>query len=168
MSICVIVIPVNDYHNYVSFSFQRIGLLLLTLHYLGEMITYIFQLVEICDKDEKYRNVHIVNKIVFVTTRLVTMMISVFGLFYGIGGTEHSKIGLIAFFVVCVLQGKLITQFFKNMLKAKRESQTDSKSSGNKKKQQLKGEKSKREGKRESDLPEADQNHAKVDNKKSK
>jgi len=78
------------------------------------------------------------------------MVLSVLTFYYKI---ENSPFSLVALFAVCALQGYLVFQFINNVLKAKRASLAEQ----NAKKKTIKTEKSKKERKRESDLPEADQ-----------
>lgn len=139
-------------------NFQRIALMLLTLHYLSEIVAQIFNLIDIFDRDEKYKNLSLINKFTFIITRFATMVLSVLTLFYGINkNNENGSIGLLALLGVFLLQGYLIFQFINNVLKAKRERHNEQLMS---KKKGSKLEKSKKERKRESDLPEADQNNS--------
>lgn len=132
-------------------NFHRIGLVLLTLHYLSEVISHVFVLIEIFDRDDKYVSLNIVSRIVFVFTRFATMVLSVLTFYYKI---ENSPFSLVALIAVCVSQGYLVFQFINDVLKAKRASLVEQ---GVAKKKIVKTEKSKKERKRESDLPEADQ-----------
>lgn len=79
------------------------------------------------------------------------MVLSVLTLFYGIENSEHSNRGLIALFGVFALQGHLVFKFMTVFLKSKRDSAKESKKSA------IKVEKTKKDRKKESDLPEADQ-----------
>lgn len=148
-------------------NFQRVALVLLTLHYLSEVVSHVFQLIEVFDRDEKLSKLKIVNRAVFVLTRFATMVLSVLALYYGIENSPYAQRGLIALFAVFTLQGYLVFQFISNVLKARRASQVEQ---NQPKKKTIKGvEKTKKERKRESDLPEADQDSGrKVDSKKSK
>lgn len=136
------------------FGFQRIALVLLTLHYFSEFFTHCLQLVEIFDKEEKFGNLTFFNNIIFVITRFATMVIAVLSLHYGINSTG----GLIALFAVYVMQGQLIVQFIKEFFRKRRERQAEQKSS--KKQKQGKSDKTKKEKKKENGgvPPEADQN----------
>lgn len=139
-----------------TFGFQRIALVLLTLHYLSEIIAHIFQLIGVFDKDEKMASARIVNSAVFVFVRFTTMVIGVLTLYYGIVANTSSTLrGLVALIGLMALQGYFIFSFITEQLKAKREAkQLASKQAAAPKKKTPK-EKTKR--KRESDLPEADQ-----------
>ena len=161
-------------HAIVSFSFialayflnfQRIALLLLTLHYANEVVSHVFQLIDIFDRDEKLANLHLINKFVFMATRFQTMVLAVLTLFYGIENSTKSTLALSAVFA---LQGYLIFQFFNNILKTKREKLAEKNAS--KKRSGKAAEKSKKDRKKESDLPEADQNASagKTEPKKTK
>lgn len=138
------------------FNFQRIGLALLTLHYTSEVISHIVQLVDIFDRDEKFANLQLINKSVFLITRFATLVLSVLTLHYGIETSSRATIALAAVFG---LQGYLIFQFINDILRAKRESQQEKKSS--KKRIGKSGEKTKKDRKEENDLPEADQHTGK-------
>jgi len=152
-------------HSICSFSFialayflnfQRISLVLLTLHYASEVISHAFQLVEIFDRDEKFANLHLVNKALFLATRFATLVLSVLTLHYGIENSTRSTVALAAVFG---LQGYLIFQFINDILRVKRERLAEKKSS--KKRAGKSGEKSKKDRKEENDLPEADQHASK-------
>lgn len=132
-------------------DFHRVGLVLLTLHYLSEVISHVFVLVEIFDRDDKYVNLNIISRIVFVFTRFATMVLSVLTFYYKI---ENSPFSLVALIAICALQGYLVFQFINDVFKAKRASLVEQNVA---KKKVVKTEKSKKERKRESDLPEADQ-----------
>lgn len=136
-------------------GFQRIALALLTLHYFGEFITHTFVMIEIFDREEKLTNLSIANKISFVITRFATIILSVLTLYFGLEGTAYATRGLIAFFAVSALQGHLVFEFLKNLFVSSRAQKTEQ--SQPKKVKSIKVEKSKKERKRESDLPEADQ-----------
>lgn len=141
-------------------NFQRIALLLSTIHYFSEIFSHTFQLVNIFDKDEKFGQMRFFNNIIFVITRFATMVLSVLTLFYGIENSEHSNHGLIALFGVFALQGHLVFQFMTVFLKSKRDSASEKL-----KKSAIKVEKTKKDRKKESDLPEADQAPKKLKSK---
>lgn len=134
-------------------SFQRVALVLLTLHYFSEVVSHILQLVSIFDRDDKFANLHLVNKGVFLVTRFATLVLSVLTLYYGIEDSTKSRAALAAVFA---LQGYLVFQFINDILRAKRERAEEKKSS---KKRVVKGDKPKR--REENDLPEADQHTTK-------
>lgn len=147
-------------HSVVSFTFvalayysnyHRIGLVLLTLHYLSEVISHVFVLVNIFDRDDKFVKLNIISRITFVFTRFATMVLSVLTFYYKI---ENSPLSLICLISIFLLQGYLVFQFINNVLKAKRAILVEQSLP---KKKLAKTEKSKKERKRESDLPEADQ-----------
>jgi translocating chain-associated membrane protein 1 len=133
-------------------NFHRIALVLLTLHYLSEVISHVFVLIDIFDRDDKFVKLNIINRITFVFTRFATMVISVLTFYYKI---DNSPLSLVALLAVFVLQGYLVFEFINNVLKARRASLVEQ--GQPKKKLNVKVEKSKKERKRESDLPEADQ-----------
>lgn len=137
-------------------NFQRIALVLLTLHYCSEVVSNAFQLVDIVDKDEKYSSLRLVNNAIFVLSRFATMVIAVLTLYYGVNNTAQSSRGLIALAGVTILQGYLIFSFITEHLRSKRERQREAKQLAQSKKMKTaKTDKPRR--KKESDLPEADQ-----------
>lgn len=140
-------------------SFQRIALVLLTLHYLSEIVSHIFQMIGIFDREEKLVKLNVIDKLFFVVTRFATMVLAVLALFYGESG-EYSARCFVALLGIFTLQGYLVFQFINELLKEKRATLVEQSQS---KKKAGKSEKTKKERKRESDLPEADQ-----DSKKSK
>uniref|UniRef100_U5EL95 Protein transporter of the tram translocating chain-associating membrane superfamily n=1 Tax=Corethrella appendiculata TaxID=1370023 RepID=U5EL95_9DIPT len=133
-------------------NFQRIAIVLLTLHYFCEFISHTFQLINIFDKDEKFVKLSIIYNILFFLTRFATMVLSFLTLFYGIDNASQTKRGLILS-IIYGLQGTLIYAFIKNLLQSKRENAEEAAST-----KKSKSDKTKKERKRESDLPEADQN----------
>lgn len=138
------------------FNFQRIALVLLTLHYTSEVASHVFQLLEIFDRDERFINLHFVQKTVFLTSRFATMVLAVLTLHYGIQTTALANVAL---FAVFALQSYLIFEFVNNILRAKRE-QIAERSLFKKRAVKIGSDSSKtrKDRKRESDLPEADQN----------
>lgn len=140
-------------------GFQRIALVLLTLHYFCEFIGHAFQLVNIFDKEEKFVRLRLVHNVVFILTRFATMVLAFLTLFYGITDISQTKRSFMLA-TVFGLQGYLIFDFISNVLKSKRETAADQPSSKTTAVTAplTKGEKSKKERKKESDLPEADQN----------
>lgn len=138
-----------------SFGFQRIALVLLTLHYLSEIVAHVFQLINVFDPDEKFASVRVVNSIVFVFVRFATMVIGVLAIYYGVANTESKLRAFGALLGLMTVQGYLIFSFITEQLRAKREARRDPKREAKKSKASGK-DKSKRKVK-ESDLPEADQ-----------
>lgn len=136
------------------FNFQRITLVLLTLHYANEVVAHVFQLIDIFDRDEKLAKLHLINKAVFMLTRFGTMVLAMLTLYYGI---ESSLITHVALASVFLLQSYLIFQFISNLLRTSREKLAEKHSSKRRAPKSL-GEKSKKDRKKECDLPEADQN----------
>ncbi|XP_067615521.1 translocating chain-associated membrane protein 1 [Eurosta solidaginis] len=141
-----------------TFSFQRIALVLLTLHYLGEMVAVVFQLIGVFDRDEKLASVRFVNNITFVFVRFATMVIGVLTLYYGVAG-ENALRAYVALFGLMVLQGYLIYSFITEELRVTREAKREAKllQQQQAKKSKAAKEKAKKAAKKESDLPEADQ-----------
>lgn len=141
-------------------------MVLLTLHYLSEIGSHIFQLIGVFDRDEKFASIRIVNSVLFVFVRFSTMVIGVLTLYYGVANTEQSTRAFVALIGLIILQGYLIFSFITEQLRAKRERQREAKQQSQMKKPKSIKDKAKR--KKESDLPEADQspntahNHGKV------
>lgn len=164
-------------HSIVGFSiiavgyvlgFQRVSVVLLSMHYFSEFVSHTFLLVDIFDREEKLSKLRLLNNFLFVATRFGTMVLAFLVLFYGIGNTEHASRGLIGLVVVFGLQGYLIYHFLTVLLKTKREIMAELAPS-KKVKSPAKTEKTKKERKqKESDLPEADQNTTTAHTKKIK
>lgn len=152
-------------HSIVGFSiiavgymlgFQRVAIVLLSMHYFSEFISHTFLLIDIFDKDEKLSKLRFFNNVLAVTTRFGTMVLSFLVLYYGIGSTEQRTRGLTGLVLVFALQGYLIYDFLTEQLRSKRETAAEAQKLV---KATTKSPiKSKKERKKESDLPEADQN----------
>lgn len=134
-------------------GFQRIALALLTLHYANEVVSHVFQLIDIFDRDEKLIKLHYINHSIFVATRFGSMLLAILTLHYGIESSAKTKLALGA---VMALQGFLIFRFFNNFLRAKSEKLVEKNLT--KKRNATVDVKTKVGRKKESDLPEADQN----------
>lgn len=138
-------------------GFQRITLVLLTLHYFCECVSHSFQLVNIFDKEEKFAKLRFFHNVLFILTRFATMVLAFLTLFYSIENISKAKRTLMLA-MVFGLQGYLIFDFISNVLRSKRENSSDERpkvaATTNK------TEKPKKQKKKESDLPEADQNSA--------
>uniref|UniRef100_A0A182SJF1 Uncharacterized protein n=1 Tax=Anopheles maculatus TaxID=74869 RepID=A0A182SJF1_9DIPT len=93
----------------------------------------------------------------FILTRFATMVLSFLTLFYSIDNISQTK-RVLMLSMVFGLQGYLFFDFISSVLRSKRESSTEERAkvtvSTNK------TEKPKKQKKKESDLPEADQNSA--------
>ncbi|XP_058461694.1 translocating chain-associated membrane protein 1 [Malaya genurostris] len=137
-------------------GFHRIALVLLMLHYFCEFIAHSFQLVNIFDKDEKFVKLRIIHNVVFILTRFATMVLTFLTLFYGINDVSQTKRSFMLA-TIFGLQGYLIFDFISNVLRSKRERSVEH-SERQAKAAATKIEKTKKERKKESDLPEADQN----------
>lgn len=142
------------------FNFQRLALVLLTLHYSSEFVSHAFQLVEIFDREEKFSQLRIIKSLIFVLVRFSTVVLSVLTLYYGTENSAQSNRGLIALFAVCIFQGYLIFNFLTDFLREKRETSTSEEAKALRKKAKA-AEKEKLKKVKESDLPEADQNTTK-------
>ncbi|XP_037960233.1 translocating chain-associated membrane protein 1-like 1 [Teleopsis dalmanni] len=139
-----------------TLNFQRVALVLLTLHYLGEIVAHAFQLISVFDRNEKYTKFSIINSAVFVFVRFATLVLGVLTLYYGIANTDFKVRAFLALVGLMVLQGYLFFSFITEQLRIKRESKREAnKLASQVKKSKAAKEKAKR--KKESDLPEADQ-----------
>ncbi|XP_035788848.1 translocating chain-associated membrane protein 1-like [Anopheles albimanus] len=138
-------------------DFQRIALVLLTLHYFCEFISHSFQLINIFDKEEKFVKLRLIHNVLFILTRFATMVLAFLTLFYSIDNITQTTRALMLS-MIFGLQGYLIFDFISNVLRTKRESSSEERTKvtigANK------TEKPKKQKKKESDLPEADQNSA--------
>ena len=112
--------------------------------------------------------VRVFNNILFAITSFSTLVLSFLTFFSGIGKTNSTR-GMMGLAVAFAIQGFLIFRFITAFLKSKRESKEQSKVVAKKpvKVAPVKSEKSKKDRKKESDLPESEQNIA-VNSKKLK
>ncbi|KAH8273494.1 hypothetical protein KR018_008223 [Drosophila ironensis] len=137
-----------------TLSFQRLALVLLTLHYFSELLSHVFELIAVFDREERLAKLRVVNNGVFYLIRFATSVIGVLTLYYGIGGFRS----LVALGGLIALQGYLVFSFFTEQLKAKREAKKEAKREAKLQQTlQTKKPKDKVKRKKESDLPEADQ-----------
>ncbi|XP_030378405.1 translocating chain-associated membrane protein 1-like 1 [Scaptodrosophila lebanonensis] len=141
-----------------TFSFQRLALVLLTLHYFSELLAHVFQLIGVFDREERLARARIVNSVSFVLVRFATSVIGVLTLYYGIGGAggSYKLRALLALAGLVALQGYLVFSFITEELRAKREAKREAKLQASQSKK-VKAPKDKVKRKKESDLPEADQ-----------
>ncbi|XP_017006623.2 translocating chain-associated membrane protein 1 [Drosophila takahashii] len=141
-----------------TLSFQRLALVLLTLHYFSELLSHVFQLIGVFDREERLAKLRVVNNAVFFLARFATSVIGVLTLYYGIGGLRS----LLALGGLIALQGYLVFSFITEQLRAKREAKKEAKREAKlalqtKKPKDKAASKEKVKRKKESDLPEADQ-----------
>lgn len=153
------------------FAYRRIAIVLLTLNYFSEFVAHTFGLIEVLDKDEKYVRFRVFNNMIFFLTAFATLVLSFLTFFTGIAKANPRR-GMLGLLVAFAIQGFLIFRFISTFLKSKRESMeqvarwrqvtkkpkaapTTTSASANKK-----------DRKKESELPEADQNN--VNSKKLK
>ncbi|XP_034119573.1 translocating chain-associated membrane protein 1 [Drosophila sulfurigaster albostrigata] len=142
-----------------TLSFQRLAIVLLTLHYFSELLAHIFQLIGVFDREERLARVRIVNSAVFVLVRFATSVIGVLTLHYGIGasGSSYKLRALLALVALIALQGYFVFSFITEQLRAKREAKREAKLLAAQTKKAKAPNKEKVKRKKESDLPEADQ-----------
>lgn len=146
------------------FNFQRLALVLLTLHYTSEFVTHAYELITIVDREEKFSQFRHIRNLIFLLARFSTVVLSVLTLYYGTENSAQSNRGLLALIAICSLQGYLIFTFITDFLKSKRENQMTQQQNDEQtkiKKQKQKSDKIKKEKFKESDLPEADQQNQK-------
>lgn len=112
--------------------------------------------------------VRVFNNMLFAITSFSTLVLSFLTFFSGIGKTNSTR-GMMGLAVAFAIQGFLIFRFITAFLKSKRESKEQSATVVAKKVKvaPVKSEKSKKDRKKESDLPESEQNIA-VNSKKLK
>lgn len=152
------------------FAYRRIAIVLLTLHYFSEFVSHTFGLLEVFDKDEKYVRFRIFNNIIFLITAFSTLVLSFLTFFTGIGKTNPTR-GMLGLLIAFTIQGFLIFRFITSFLKSKRESKEQAAAVTKQplvkkaKTNEKKNDSSKKDRKKESDLPEADQNQKKVKTK---
>lgn len=96
------------------------------------------------------------NNLIFLLTAFSTLVLSFLTFFSGIGKT-HSTRGMLGLVVAFTIQGYLIFRFITSFLKSKRESKEQS-AKLTKKAKAVTAPTTKKDRKKESDLPEADQN----------
>lgn len=142
-----------------TLSFQRLALVLLTLHYFSELLAHVFQLIGVFDREERLARANIVNNVCFVLVRFATSVIGVLTLYYGIGrsGGSYKARAVIAMIGLIALQGYLVYSFITEQLRAKREAKREAKLLAAQTKKAKAPNKDKLKRKKESDLPEADQ-----------
>ncbi|KAL5286225.1 TRAM1 family protein [Megaselia abdita] len=138
-------------------GFQRIALVLITLHYLSQAISYAFQLISVFDRDEKYASLRLFNSVTFILVRFSTVVIAILSLYYGVANTDYSNRGLLTLVGIFVLQGYMIFDFITEQLRASRERKREAQQKSSHAKKQKNNNKDKPKKKKESDLPEADQ-----------
>lgn len=132
-------------------------MVLITLHYLSQAISYAFQLIGVFDRDEKYASLRLFNSVTFVLVRFSTVVIAILSLYYGVANTDYSNRGLLTLVGIFVLQGYMIFDFITEQLRATRERKREAQQKSSHAKKQKNNNKDKPKKKKESDLPEADQ-----------
>jgi translocating chain-associated membrane protein 1 len=142
------------------FAFRRIAVVLLTLHYFSEFFNHAFELIGVFDREEKYSKFRVLNNFIFLLTAFSTLVLSFLTFFTGIS-KNHATMGFLGLFVAFSLEGFLIFRFVFRLRRDSRETIAKSK--------QIKtegGSQIRKERRKESDLPEADQNNSAVPNVK--
>lgn len=160
------------------FAFRRIAVVLLTLHYFSEFFNHAFELIGVFDREEKYSKckyskedvlyllklivnliilffsiilVRVLNNFIFLLTAFSTLVLSFLTFFSGIS-KNHATMGFLGLFVAFSLEGFLIFRFVFRLRRDSRETVAKSKQAKTESASQIR-----KERRKESDLPEADQ-----------
>lgn len=164
-------------------NFNRVGICLLVLHYASEALFHVARIIDFIDKEEKGSKAgYMASNVVFVLTRLGSIILSVLTFWYGLSLSENQglsiaegnfnipAIRLAALVAVCLLQAYLMYHFITDQLRQLREQSPPTQARKPPVKKPL-GKKKKDDSRRTvdedvSELPEVDQNTKK--NLKSK
>ncbi|KAE8751052.1 hypothetical protein FOCC_FOCC002137 [Frankliniella occidentalis] len=158
-------------------NLNRVGICLLTLHYLSESLYHVARIVEYLDKDDNgSKGIHMAASGMFVLVRLGSIILSVLTFWYGLAlsdnqvinlaegnfNTQAVRLGVLA--SICAIQAYFMWHFITEQLQQMREQNALSAASRPKPKAEKKPiKKTKKEEKREDDdLPEVDQNTKKT------
>lgn len=146
------------------FAFRRIAVVLLTLHYFSEFFNHTFELIGVFDKDEKYSKFRVLNNFIFLLTAFSTLVLSFLTFFTGIS-KNNATMGFLGLFVSFILEGFLILSRIADYLRSRR----DSKETVVKAKlPKESSSQARKERRKESDLPEADQEQSNLKKTKTK
>lgn len=115
-------------------NFNRVGICLLVLHYTSEALFHIARIIDFVDKEEKGSKAgYMASNIVFVLTRLGSIILSVLTFWYGLSLSENQGLSLsegnfnipavrlTALVAVCLLQAYLMFYFITDQLRQLRE-----------------------------------------------
>lgn len=160
-------------------NLNRVGICLLTLHYLSEALYHVARIVDYLDKDDNNgsKGIHMAASGMFVLVRLGSIILSVLTFWYGLalsdnqiisvseGNFNTQTIRLSVLASICVIQAYFMWHFITEQLQQMREQNAVYANNKPKSKNEKKApaKKIKKEEKREDDdLPEVDQNTKKT------
>ncbi|XP_075210605.1 translocating chain-associated membrane protein 1 [Lycorma delicatula] len=115
-------------------NFNRVGICLLVLHYTSEALFHVARIIDFIDKEEKGSKAgYMASNVVFVLTRLGSIILSVLTFWYGLSLSENQgfsaaagnfnipAVRLAALVAVCLLQAYLMFHFITDQLRQLRE-----------------------------------------------
>lgn len=151
-------------------NLNRVGICLLTLHYLSEALYHVARIVEYLDKDDNgSKSIHLAASAMFVLVRLGSIILSVLTFWYGLALSDNQVINvaegnfntqavrLAVLASICAIQAYFMWNFITEQLQQMREQNVLSATSRPKNKLKTASKKVKKEEKREDDdLPEVD------------
>jgi len=159
-------------------NLNRVGICLLTLHYMSEALYHVARIVDYLDKDDNgSKGIHLAASGMFVLVRLGSIILSVLTFWYGLALSDNQVISvpegnfntqtvrLSVLASICIIQAYFMWHFITEQLQQMREQNALYAASRPKPKTEKKvpAKKSKKEEKREDDdLPEVDQNTKKT------
>ncbi|XP_034252703.1 translocating chain-associated membrane protein 1 [Thrips palmi] len=158
-------------------NLNRVGICLLTLHYMSEALYHVARIVDYLDKDDNgSKGTHMASNSMFVLVRLGSIILSVLTFWYGLalsdnqiinvaeGNFNTKTVRLSVLASICAIQAYFMWNFITEQLQQMREQKALDASSKPKAKIDKKTvKKIKKEEKREDDdLPEVDQNTKKT------
>jgi len=154
-------------------NFTRLALCLLVLHYVSETVYHVARLIHFTDKPQLAAKVFSFWNILFVVTRLASIILSVLTFWYGLAGNESASfvVRVTSLAVVVSLQGYMLQRFLTFHLGRRREAAAliaaaeaeAKKAKLDKKKAKLAEKAANKKSSEEeiSELPEVDQNTSK-------
>lgn len=158
-------------------NLNRVGICLLTLHYMSEALYHVARIVDYFDKDDNgSKGTHMASNSMFVLVRLGSIILSVLTFWYGLalsdnqvvnvaeGNFNTKTVRLSVLASICAIQAYFMWNFITEQLQQMREQKALEAANRPKVKSEKKPvKKTKKEEKREDDdLPEVDQNTKKT------
>lgn len=157
-------------------NLNRVGICLLTLHYMSEALYHVARIVEYLDKDDNgSKGIHMASNSMFVLVRLGSIILSVLTFWYGLALSDNQVINvaegnfntktvrLSVLASICAIQAYFMWNFITEQLQQMREQKALDAASKPKSRKEKTVKKTKKEEKREDDdLPEVDQNTKKT------
>jgi len=154
-----------------AMNFTRLALCLLVLHYVAETVFHVARLIHFADKPQIASKIFSFWNVLFVATRLASIILSVLTFWYGLAGNESASfvVRVTALAVVVSLQGYMLQRFLTFHLGRRREAaalvaaaEAEAKKAKLDKKKAQKAAAIKKSSEEEiSELPEVDQNTSK-------